>query len=283
MGASYDLFEQKERDQNADTEKGGNISAFSPQIGVDFTVSEALSLYASVGKKIHFPTMRNLYADGVIGPQGNPDLQEEKIIGYEVGGRLRINQDITFDGALFYNDVKNMIIFDNQIGRFEQYEDACISGVELSLSCRPTRNLTARIGYTYLVAENDDSVVTVKSEYLADDLTYTPDEIPYRPKHKIDADLTRTFDCGLAIHLNGSYISERTYYDHADPADNTKFVAMKKSLEDYFMLNTKITYDVNRHCQVFGAVENILDENYQELYLFPASGLRAWAGIKLSM
>lgn len=283
VGAGYDVFEQKERVQDAGTEKGGDLSAVSPQLGIDFDVSNAVSLYAAVGKKIRFPTMRNLYADGVIGPQGNPHLKEEEIIGYELGGQWRMHPNLTFNGALFYNDVKDMILFDNQIGRFEQYADARIFGIETALSGQPANGLTARIGYTFLIAENDDSVVTVESEYLAEDLTYTPDEIPYRPRHKIDMDLTRKFDCGLTVHLNGSYISKRIYYDHADPADNTKFVAVKKSLDGYFLLNTKITYDFNRHCQIFGAVENILDENYQELYLFPAPGLRAWAGIKWSL
>ncbi len=283
IGASYDVFEQKKRDQSSGSAKGDDIAAFSPQAGVDFAASEAVSLYASVGKKIRFPTMRNLYADGVIGPMGNPDLKEEKSIGYEFGGQWRICSDATLEGALFYNDVKDMIIFDNQIGRFEQYEDALIYGAELALSGQPAKNLTARIGYTFLIAENDGSLVTVETEYLANDLTYKPDEIPYRPRHKIDLDLTRTFDSGLAIHLNGSYISERTYYDHADPTDNTKFVAMKKTLDAYFLFNTKVTYDFNRHYQIFGAVDNLFDEEYEELYLFPAPGLRAWAGIKLTL
>lgn len=280
MGASYDSFEQIDRDQASGTATGDDIDSFNPQAGINYDYSDSLNFYASVGRKIRFPTMRNLYANGVIGPQGDPDMKEEKTISYELGSQWWINDKLMFGCALFYNDVEDMIIFDNQIGRFEQYADADLNGIELNLSAQLTANLTADIGYTYLVAENDGSTVVVESEYLADDLIYKPDEIPYRPSHKFDFDLRQSFNCGLGISLNGSYVADQVYYDHADPADNTHFVAVKKNLDDFFLLNTKITYDFKDHYQVFGAVENILNEEYQELYLFPAPGIRAWIGVK---
>lgn len=283
VGASYDTFAQIDRDQASGTEKGDDIHSFNPQAGINYDYSDALNFYASVGRKIRFPTMRNLYADGVIGPKGDPDMKEEKTISYELGSQWWINEKLKFEGSLFYNDVEDLIFFDNEIGRFEQYADANLNGMELNLSAQLTANLTAGISYTYLTAENDGSTVMVESEYLADDLIYKPDEIPYRPRHKFNFDLTQSFDCGLKISLNGSLVSDQVYYDHADPADNTHFVAVKKSLDDFFLLNTKITYNFKDHYQIFGAVENIFNEDYQELYLFPAPGIRAWFGIKLTL
>jgi len=128
LGASYDIFNKKERRQASGSETGDNVNAFNPQIGISYDPSPSFNLYASIGRKIRFPTMRNLYATGVIGPQGDPDL-------YELGGKWFMNTEVTFEGVLFYNDVKALIIFDNQIGRFEQYEDANIYGVEKSLQC----------------------------------------------------------------------------------------------------------------------------------------------------
>ncbi|SDU50832.1 TonB-dependent receptor [Desulfobacula phenolica] len=283
IGASYDTFEQKDRRQSFNSAKGDDINSFNPHAGISYDVSDSLNLYASAGKKIRFPTMKNLYANGVIGPQGNPDLKEEKTFSYEFGGQWRINHQVTFEGALFYNDIKNLILFDNQIGRFEQYENAKIYGAELSLLAKFTANLTGRLSYTFLVAENDDSTVIIETEHLKNDLIYKPDEIPYRPKHKIDMDLTKSFDFGVKLHLNGSWISDQTYYNHADSADNSKFVAEKNSLDGFFLLNTKITYDFNKHYQVFGAVENLLNEDYQELYLSPAPGISAWVGVKIAL
>ncbi len=282
VGASYDIFSQIDREQASGTEKGDDIHAFNPQAGINYDYSDALNFYASVGRKIRFPTMRNLYANGVIGPKGDPDMKEEKSISYELGSQWWINERLTFEGALFYNDVEDLILFDNQIGRFEQYADANLYGVELSLSAQLTPSLNAGIGYTYLVAENDGSTVVVESEYFAEDLIYKPNEIPYRPRHKFNFDLSQSFYCGLTINLSGSFVADQIYYDHADPADNTHFVAVKKEMDDFFLLDTKITYDFMDHYQIFGAVENILNEDYQELYLFPAPGIRAWFGVKLT-
>jgi outer membrane receptor protein involved in Fe transport len=283
VGASWDIFSQDERDQDAGTETGDSVRTLNPQAGLTFFPSPDIELYASAGKKTRFPTMRNLYADGVIGPLGNPDLDEERTYAYEVGSKWQVNTVMSLRGALFYNDVRDLILFDNQIGRFEQYEKAKLYGAEINLSADLPSGLSGSLGYTYLVAENNDSVVTVETEHLATDLSYVPDEIPYRPKHKIDIDLTRTFDMGLGLHLNGSYVAGRIFYNHADPADNTVFIASRENLDDYFLLNAKITYDLNEHHQLMVAVDNLLDENYQELYLSPAPGITGWVGYKFSL
>lgn len=283
IGVSYDIFNQDEREQASGTETGDRIGTFNPQAGITYSPSPYLELHASAGKKTRFPTMRNLYADGVIGPLGDPDLDEERSHVYELGSKWRINNVATMEGALFYNDVRDLILFDNQIGRFEQYEKANLYGAEVNLSAKLPSGLSGRIGYTFLVAQNDDSLVTVETEYLQNDLVYTPDEIPYRPKHKIDVDLNRSFAFGLNLHLNGSYVAGRIFYNHTDPDDNTVFVANKEKLGDYFLLNTRITYDLMTHHQLIFAVDNLLNEDYQELYLSPAPGITGWIGYKFSI
>lgn len=283
LGASYDIFNQDERDQASGSETGDRIGTFNPQAGITYSPSPYLELYASAGKKTRFPTMRNLYADGVIGPLGNPDLDEERTYAYELGSKWRVNTVVNLEGALFYNDVRDLILFDNQIGRFEQYDKAEIYGAEVNLSAKLSSGVSGRIGYTCLVARNDDSVVTVETEYLPNDLVYTPDKIPYRPRHKIDISLNRSFAFGLNLHLNGSYVAGRIFYNHADPEDNTVFVAEKEKLDDYFLLNTRITYDFMTHHQLIFAVDNLLNEDYQELYLSPASGITGWMGYKFSL
>jgi outer membrane receptor protein involved in Fe transport len=283
IGTSYDIYQQDQRDQASGSETGGSIRTFNPQAGLSYFPSSQVEIYTSAGKKTRFPTMRNLYADGVIGPQGNPDLDEERTYAYELGGKWQANTVATLEGALFYNDVRDLILFDNQIGRFEQYEKARMYGAEINLTAELSPGLSGKLGYTYLVAENDGSVVTVETEHLSSDLVYTPDEVPYRPKHKIDIDLTRSFDAGLNLHLNGSYVAGRIFYNHADPADNTVFIASREKLDDYFLLNAKMTYDFNSHHQVMVAVDNLLNENYQELYLSPAPGITGWVGYKFSL
>jgi outer membrane receptor protein involved in Fe transport len=282
FGASYDVFQQKERHQETGGEMGDDLHSINPQIGISWDISSDVNLFASAGRKNRFPTMRNLYADGTIGPLGDPNLDEERANSYELGSNWLINENVTLKSALFYNDIKGLIIFDNQSGRFEQYRKAKTYGLEISTIAQIGSNLTAQLGYTYTKAENNGSVITIDNEFLPD-LVYTPDEIPYRPKHKFDIDLTRTFDFGMKISMNGSYIADQIFYDRADLTNNRRYVATRTKLDDYFLLNTKITYDFKKHYQIFLAVDNFLNKEYQELYLSPAPGRTGWIGMKLML
>jgi outer membrane receptor protein involved in Fe transport len=282
LGASYDVFKQKERHQETGGEMGDDLHSFSPQIGISWDISPALNLFASAGRKIRFPTMRNLYADGIIGPQGDPDLEEERSYSYELGGNWLINDNVTLKSALFYNNIRGLINFDNQSGRFEQYSKARTYGFEISTQAQIGSNLTAQLGYTYTKAENNGSIITIENEFLPD-LVYVPDEIPYRPKHKFDIDLVQSFNFGMKVYVNGSYIADQVFYDRADLTNNTRFVATRTKLDDYFLLNTKVTYDFKEHYQVFIAVNNLLNKEYQELYLSPAPGRTGWLGLKFML
>ena len=111
-------FHKKEKDKvgAGDDDPGEDIETFSPQAGIIFDYSDSLSIYGSVGKKVRFPTMRNLYADGVIGPEGNPDLKEEKAYNFELGCNWMVNGNIEAEMAVFYSNIENLINFDNIIG-----------------------------------------------------------------------------------------------------------------------------------------------------------------------
>ncbi|MBU4053180.1 MAG: TonB-dependent receptor [Proteobacteria bacterium] len=282
-GAGYDRFDKRKKDQEEETDKdpGRDIETFSPQAGLAWDFNDALTFSFSVGKKVRFPTMRNLYADGVLGPEGNPDLKEEKALNYEAGATWAVRENIEVDGAVFYSDITDLINFDNIIGRFEQYESAVIKGFELGLSTRFSEGLLARLGYTFLDTQNN-SMVTIDNE-IHEDLTYKPDELPYRSKHKIDLDVSKKFLFGLEVALNGSYFSKQRYYDHYDPTNINHMVSIPKWLDDYFLFNLKLTRRISKNADVFLAGENLFNETHEDISLVPGKGRALWAGVKLSL
>lgn len=278
LGASYDVFDKRKKDQAsaADNDAGEDIETFSPQAGITYSFSDALSIHGSAAQKVRFPTMRNLYADGIIGPAGNPDLKEEKAYTYEVGCSWTITPEITMDAALFYSDIKNLINFDNIIGRFEQYKSAEMTGFELDARYKIDEGFIARMGYTLLDTRNN-STVTIDNEFQQD-LAYKPDELPYRPRHKIDLDITRQFTCGLEIDLNGSYFSKQRYYDHFDSTDKTHLISIPKWLDDYFLFGAKVSQKFTNWTEIFVSGENLLNESYEDIDLIPGRGRIFWAG-----
>lgn len=281
-GISFDFLNKRERFQNStNLEPGDDINSISPQVGLRYAASARVSLYGSVGRKMRFPTMRNLYADGVVGPLGNPDLEEESTISVEVGSSFDVNDKVKLGGSFFYNDITNMISLDNQIGRFEQYPEASITGFELTANGRITDSTNAYLAYTFLRARAD-STVTINNQYWAP-LVYTPEELPYRPSHQIDLELRHRFPFGLDANLNGAYFSRATYYDHYNPANNKVLLATKGELGSYFLLNAKVSQKLPGRFSIYFAVENLLNKYYETLYLFPSAGRTYRYGMKFDM
>jgi vitamin B12 transporter len=52
-------------------------------------------------------------------------------------------------------------------------------------------------------------------------------------------------------------------------------------IEDYSFRNFAAEYEVNRHVSIFGRIDNLSDEQYSEVFGFPALGRAAYGGLKL--
>ncbi|RJP95312.1 MAG: TonB-dependent receptor [Desulfobacteraceae bacterium] len=282
-GCSYDLFDKKKRKQadEPEAELGDDLDAWSPLAGLSYQLNNDVNLFTSYARKVRFPTMRNLYADGVVGPVGDPNLKAEKADKYELGGTWQATSNILFDGAVFYNDVDNLINFDNLIGRFEQFKNVEMYGFELGVTSHITDSLLGKIGYTYLATENDSFVTIENDTHPA--LVYKPDEVPYRPEHKIDFDLRQDFPWGTQLGFYGSYISSQSFYYHADTENNQALVAVKKSLNGYWLLNLRLSHPITKYVDIELAGENLLNEEYETIYYFPNSGITGWLGISVKI
>lgn len=281
-GIAIDRFDKRERFQSSVSgPPGADLSSVSPQLGVRYDASGNLSFYGSVGRKTRFPTMRNLYATGVIGPAGNPDLEEESTVNTEIGMEAGATDKVRFGAAFFHSRIRNMINFDNLIGRFEQYPRASIAGVELNARARMTEATDLLLAYTFM-RSRAGAPVRIDNQYFPS-LVYRPEELPYRPAHQVDMEVRHRFRFGLEADLNGNYFSKATYYDRADPRDNRVLTAVRGRLEGYLLLNAKLTQKLTRGVGIYLAVENLTDKDYRTLYLLPAPG-RTWrTGIRFEM
>ncbi|MFP4623352.1 MAG: TonB-dependent receptor family protein, partial [Gemmatimonadota bacterium] len=72
-----------------DDSGGRTLSAFSPSLGLTAEVARAVSLFANVSTSFQTPTTTELVNRPDGGGGFNPDLDPERTVGYEVGGRLR--------------------------------------------------------------------------------------------------------------------------------------------------------------------------------------------------
>jgi vitamin B12 transporter len=68
--------------------------------------------------------------------------------------------------------------------------------------------------------------------------------------------------------------------DYAFDANYDRLIV---DLKAYTLVNLNATYDVNPHVQIFGRVENLLNDHYQEEFTYAAAGRAAYGGVRLKL
>jgi vitamin B12 transporter len=198
---------------------------------------------------------------------GNPNLRPEYSKGWDCG----IEQPL-FDGTLvpsvtyFRNDFRNFIDFNPNLFTSVNYPYAQTSGVEFNTLFVLTSYSTLTTAYTYTDTEAP-SIATPPP--LGDSAP-----LLRRPRNKLGVVYNRRFyDNRINWNVNCSFVGRRD--------DAFGFPATRVQLGGYSLVNTGLTYDVSRRMQLFGRVDNVLNQHYQEVYGYGTPRLSAYAGASL--
>ncbi len=173
-----------------------------PSINVSFPVTENNVLYFNYGHKMRLPHPRFVYAGldpvyqdrSFLSNLGNPDINPEVNISYEVGYKTQITKDIGLTLAAFNNNrfdyiVQRRVIVEDQTGRpvtkrmYINQDYARIFGVEGGVSWRFAKYYRLFTNVTYQVArgksnsaresglqiEQNGAVALTTEQYLAFD------------------------------------------------------------------------------------------------------------------
>lgn len=219
-------------------------------------------LKGSYGEGFKAPSLYQLFApdDPFFGPVGNPNLEPEESEGWDIG----IEQEL-FDGKVllgatyFENDFDNLIIFVSGDG-FVNVSQAESEGVELSAEIYPCENLSIRANYTYMETKDKS----------------TGEELVRRPGNKAGIDVNYRFlEDRANMNLEVLYVGER------EDTDFSTFPSTTVTLDDYTVVNLAASYDVCENLRIFGRVENIFDEDYEEVLGFGVPGFSAYAGVRV--
>jgi vitamin B12 transporter len=105
----------------------------------------------------------------------------------------------------------------------------------------------------------------------------TGDLLLRRPPHKAALGVVHRFDCDRArLNLSLLYVGPREDSDDSWPSDRV-------TLGEYYLLNLAGSYDINHWCQLFGRVDNVLNENYQEVWSYQTAPLSGYAGVSIRL
>jgi outer membrane cobalamin receptor len=240
--------------------------------GLRYAFTEDTVLRGNVARKIRFPTLRNLYDTA----GGNANLETEVTQNYEVG----LDQRLPFINGLFSVtvfriDAENFIRrrtgnecdgidFGDGYDPFCNDDQLRFQGVETNLAFSPFAGFNAQVGYTYLDASNEQPTVVGGTSTIDNE-----------PEHKVMAAVSYAIGGGATLLADYQYVAD----SFAVGRDQIQTL----ELADYHLLNLGVTQDIGGAYQLYGRVENVLDENYESSFGFPEAGRVFFIGLRAKL
>ncbi len=213
----------------------------------------------SIGTGFRAPSLFELFANSF----GNPDLQPEESDSYDLGvEQALLDGQLTLGATWFRIDIENRIAFESQFdaegnfigGGFTQIAGRSESrGWELVATYRPVERLKLAAAYTYNDAED----------------SLTGQQFSRRPRHVANLNLDYGFLDGRAqTSLNLRYVADTE--ESGQP------------LDDYLRADLALSWQAAPDWRVFGRIENLTDEEYQEALGFGTPDRSYYLGTALT-
>jgi outer membrane receptor protein involved in Fe transport len=145
----------------------------SPRFGISFPITDQGILHFSYGHFFQIPSFENLYynSDYLVTQSsslsniiGNPDLDAQRTIMYELGLQQVLFTNIGLDFTVYYRDIRNLLgmeIINTYEGikyaRFINRDYSKVKGFILSLDRRFADFFGVKLDYTFQIAEGNAS------------------------------------------------------------------------------------------------------------------------------
>lgn len=223
-------------------------------------------LHGSVGTGVKYPSFSELFGF-FFGFEPNPDLVPEQSLGWDTGVETTLfGGRGVLDVTYFDANLKDEIDFTfNANGNFEPFNRTGESrrrGIEVAGRFALISGLTLGGAYTYLDATEDSGEQEVR-----------------RPRHSGRADINYAFDGGRG-NVNVAAIYNGTMPDIV--FDLSTFTSARAGLEDFWLLNVAASYKIAPGVEIYGRVENLLDQDYQEVFGYETADIAAYAGLRFT-
>ena len=240
-------------------------SEVSPMLGVVYTPSDALSLYANAGSAFAPPSTF------VVDPQREPETSDQIEVGVKKGFR---NDRVRTSLALFQIDRENIAIPDDN-GVTQQTGDQRSRGVELEIAAELTSRSQLFFAYAYTDAELTEFAESLLVGFFPPTFATVDrsgNKAAFAPEHLANVWLSQELSSDWRFGIGARYVGEQFI------AEDNVF-----EIEDALTVDAALFYSPGP-LELSLHLENVTDEEYLtrgfgSTSVIPAPGFSATAGV----
>jgi iron complex outermembrane receptor protein len=243
VGARFDDYQQTLNNRLAGTESKQSESRVSPQFGVVYETSDALSIYAAYGENFRPLSGSDANGDG---------FEPNQSTSAEVGVKFTLNNGALFGTvAVFKVDQDNMLVVDDPTAfTYAAIGEAQSKGIEIDINGEVTEGLDLWLSYTYIDASIENSFFDANFGYTVE----AGSSLLNIPEQQLSVQLVKSAELnGKAIDFGGGllHVGERNGFFGTD------FM-----LPSYTTARVFVNYDLSDSFGLRAEVDNVFDETY---------------------
>jgi vitamin B12 transporter len=242
-------------------------NAATYRLQASYRPMQDLRLRAAAGTGITNPTNFELFGFDPRTFAGNPNLKPERSEGLEAGLDYDLFEGLASVGATYFRSRLTDEIITAFTPAFLSTPEnlstrSTQQGVELWAGARISEQWRIDATWTNLHAvEDDPSVQEVR-----------------RPPNVASLNVSwRAADDRFGANLTLRYNGEQVDFQFTPAA------TLRVPMKAYTLLNLGADYRLDDNWQIYGRVENLLDEKYEEVFAFPAPGIAVYGGLRFRM
>jgi vitamin B12 transporter len=245
-------------------------SANTFRVEAIYQLNDSLRLRTAYGTAVKNPTFTErfgFYTNFI----GNPNLEPEQSSSWELGMDKQMGE-LNLSATLFDAELENEIdgfVYDPATFAYTSGNKQGLSqrkGIELTAAVNMSDNLVINAAYTFT-----DSVE-------ADGAGGYQDEIR-RARHTGSLTLAWRAMDNLQINTNAQYSGSQT--DTFFPPWPTP--AQTVTLDDYTLVNINANYSASDKLDIYLRLDNLLDDDYEEVFGYQTLGFGASLGVRFSL
>lgn len=242
-----------------DNERFGDATTWRVQASYSF--EGGFRLRAAAGTGMTAPTNFELFGFDPGSFIGNPDLKPETSRGWEAGVDYRVDRvelGLTYFDARLKDEIFTAFTPSFQSTPRNRTERSTRRGVEATAAADLGDGWRIDAAYTHLRAREGAGLEEVR-----------------RPRDTASVNLAWRGDRAGAV-LTVRYNGQAKDFDFTNPFGGT----VRHDMKAFTLVNLAGDWRVREGVTVFGRIENLFDEDYEEVFTFTSSGRAAYVGVK---